>query len=457
MKKLIKNNKKIFDRIVDASPGFMVISIITLMIVLSIYSPEWVAYLVTAYILFYATESAKVGFFSWRGLKKIQENEETDWLKNLNDKYGSELKGHYQAVIIPFVREPESILKPTLENLRDQNFPNKNTIIALAPEEAFPVGEELAIKMKKEFQKDFKELYIYPHTLVEGEMKGKAANENNAARMLYKDLTAKGIDPKNVQVTSLDSDMKPDRNYLALVTYKFFEEGADRFRRIYQPIPVNLTKAWGAIPPARIIASFGLQFFTALMQMPGRLINYSVYNASLYTIKDVNFWSPDVIPEDERFYWQAFFKYGNKVKVVPMFIPVYGDVVVGDTIWDAVKQQYSQIRRWAWGASEIKYYMYNAIMHSEISLWTRSVKAFQRYRTHLEWVMVPIIITFGNLLPLILSEEYRKTPLAYTIPAFSSRVLTIMLFLFIMLIIIDNYLAPKNLKIGQKRRPYSHM
>lgn len=446
LQKIVKNNKSKFDRFIDCVPATLTISFIVLMIASAIWFPTLMAYFVTAYIVYYAYESLRIGYMSWLSFQEIRKNREIDWLDRLQKKYPSEFRGFYQAVLIPFVREPETILRPTLDNLLASNFPNEKIICVLAPEAAYPVGRELSEKLQKEYGKKFGKFFIFEHTLVPGEMKGKAANENNAGRELYKALEKDGVDPKNVMVSSLDSDMKPDKEFFALLTYKFFEEGKNRFKRIFQPLPVNLEKSWETITPARLVASFGFQYYAALMRISKRLINYSIYSASLYMIHDAGYWSPDIIPEDERFHWQSYFKYGTALKVIPIFLPVMGDVIIGDNIWDAMKQQYSQIRRWAWGATEIKYFVYHAIMHPEIPLGDKLFKMMWRFRTHFEWVLIPVILTFGNLLPIWLSEEYRASPLAYNIPVFTSRVMGVLLILFLVLVIMDAYFAPKKPK-----------
>lgn len=446
MREFIKQHKRQFDRVIDCLPAFLTTMTLVSLVLCSICFPLWVAYFTTAYMIYYAIESAKVGIYSWRAYKLIKKNREIDWHKRLEKKYGRKLEDFYQAVLIPYVREPESVLEPTIENLLKSSFPAKKIILVMAPEAAYPEGEDRAKKLAKKYANKFGKFYIFTHTLVPGEMKGKASNENNAARELYKALVKENINPENVLVTSLDSDMKPDKEYFSMLTYYFFKEGKKRFRRIFQPLPVNLEKAWETITPARIVASFGFQFYSAIMQMPKRLINFSVYSASLKMIHNVGYWSPDIIPEDERFYWQAYFKYAGKVRVVPVFLPVYGDIIIGDSVWDAIKEQYKQIRRWAWGATEIKYFLYNAIIHPEIPLREKLYKMSWRFRTHFEWVLIPVILSFANILPTVLSEEYRNSPFAYMIPVFSSRVLQILLVMFIILVILDNYFAPKKPK-----------
>jgi len=454
MKSFIKENKTKFDRIVDCVPAFLTITFLFLLIYISAVRPTWTAYFLTTYIIYYAYESIRVGVLSLNAYKKIKENRKIDWWNRLEKKYGKELDGFYQAILIPFASEPLSVLEPTVKNLTKSNFPKKKIILVLATESAKPTGLEISRQLKKKYGNEFGHFLITEHKLVEGEMKGKASNENYAGRELYKYVNEKGLNPKNIMVTSLDSDMKPDPQFLPMLTYKFFSEGKNRFKRIFQPLPINLEKAWGSITPARLVASFGFQYFSAQMQMPRKLINYSVYSASLHMIHAVGFWSPDIIPEDERFYWQSYFVYGTKLKVVPVFIPVYGDIIIGDSLWEAVKEQYKQIRRWAWGATEIKYFLYHMILDDSIPFADKLVKLLIRIRTHFEWVLIPVIISVGNFLPTWLNESYRKNPLAYMIPLFTSRILTVLLITFVLLIIMDNYYAPPKPEGWKKHKTY---
>lgn len=446
MKSFVKNHKPQFDRFVDCLPVLITLSAFFVLIGGSIFYPAYVGYFVTGYIVYYAFTSIQITFLSYRAYKWLSENRKINWLEKVKRAYPKEFENFYQAILIPYASEPITVLEPTVKNLLESNFPNEKIILTLATEAACPGGLEIAKELEKEYGNKFGKFFITTHALVEGECKGKAANENHAARELYKELALEGVDPKDVVVTSLDSDMHPDKEFLPMLTYHFFKEGKNRFMRIFQPLPVNLMKAWGSIPPARLVASFGFQFYSALMQMPNRLINYSVYSSSLKMMHAVNYWSPDVIPEDERYYWQSYFTYGEKLEVIPLFIPVYGDIIVGDSIWDAIREQYKQIRRWAWGATEVKYFLYNAIIHTEIPWPKKLHKLVWRFRTHFEWVFIPVLLTFGNYFPTMLSEEYSRSTLAYLIPMFTARVLSVLLVLMVMLLFLDNYFAPKKPK-----------
>ena len=109
----------------------------------------------------------------------------------------------------------------------------------------------------------------------------------------------------------------------------------------------------------------------AVARRRSKLISFSSYAVSLQTVHEVDYWATDAIPEDSRFYWKSFFRYSGEFQAIPLFIPIYGDAVRARSYPRTLVQQYLQIRRWAWGVTDIPYYIRNAIAHDEIPRWTR--------------------------------------------------------------------------------------
>ena len=84
---------------------------------------------------------------------------------------------------------------------------------------------------------------------------------------------------------------------------------------------------WQCPMPVRLIAvsTTHVQMWRHLT--PERLVSFSSYAVSLQTVHDVDYWATDAIPEDSRFYWKSFFRYSGKFRAEPLFMPVYGDAV----------------------------------------------------------------------------------------------------------------------------------
>ena len=134
---------------------------------------------------------------------------------------------------------------------------------------------------------------------------------------------------------------------------------------------------WQCPLPVRLIAlgSTHVQMWHHLT--PERLVSFSSYSVSLQTVHDVDYWATDAIPEDSRFYWKSFFRYSGQFRAEPLFIPIYGDAVRARSYPRSLVQQYTQIRRWAWGVTDIPFFIDNALMHTEIPLRERICPALR--------------------------------------------------------------------------------
>ncbi len=172
--------------------------------------------------------------------------------------------------------------------------------------------------------------------------------------------------------------------------------------------------------------------------------------------KKSGFWDPDVIPEDERLYWKATLQFGNDTKVIPLFVPVYGDAVLAETYWKSLKEQYKQLRRWAWGASEMAFSIPNVMKNKKISRYRKFTLIFQQIRNSFERAIAPIIITFGDLIPE-LNYHYQKTTLSYTIPTIVSRFLTITTILVIVILIFELKMAPEKTHKNPLNNAFSYL
>jgi hypothetical protein len=175
---------------------------------------------------------------------------------------------------------------------------------------------------------------------------------------------------------------------------------------------------------------------------PIKLISFSSYAVSLQTVREVDYWATDAIPEDSRFYWKSFFRYSGEFRAIPLFIPMYGDAVRARSYPRTLVQQYLQIRRWAWGVTDIPFYIRNAIAHDEIPLWTRLRRLAELWLDHINWAVAPFVIIFGSNLPLFLNHDFAKTTLGQNLPVYAAWLLTGALCCLLVLIYVEHRIAP---------------
>jgi len=347
----------------------------------------------------------------------------------------------WHVALIPTYTEPYEKLYQTVKALADSDYPADLRMVAIITRETDLQGRENAVKLQETFGSEFLHFFHILDPLEPGVVVGKSSAMAYGGRWLYRELTELGFDPAKVLVTDLDSDYRIHPQYFGYLTYTFLTE-PDRYHRLYQPIPMFHNNLWQCPLPVRLIAvsTTHVQMWRHLT--PERLVSFSSYAISLQTIHDVDYWATDAIPEDSRFYWKSFFRYGGKFHSVPLFMPVYGDAVRARSYPRSLVEQYLQIRRWAWGITDIPYFIDNALHHSEIPLRQRITRLLALWADHINWAVAPVILMLGPTLPLLLNDSFRPTTLGQQLPVYAAWLLTGALASLIVLVFIEDQLAP---------------
>jgi hypothetical protein len=199
---------------------------------------------------------------------------------------------------------------------------------------------------------------------------------------------------------------------------------------------------WQCPLPVRLVAvgSTHVQLWHHLN--PERLVSFSSYSVSLQTVHEVDYWATDAIPEDSRFYWKSFFRYSGQFRATPLFIPIYGDAVRARSYGRSLIQQYTQIRRWTWGVTDIPYFIENALAHSEIPRHQRIARLSNLWLEHINWAVAPFILVFGAVLPLALNQTYALTFQGQQLPIYANWILSGAVASLLVLMFIEDQLAP---------------
>ena len=251
-----------------------------------------------------------------------------------------------------------------------------------------------------------------------------------------------GFDPECTLVTDLDSDFRLHPEYFAYITYQFCTL-RDRLTSVWQPVPVFLNNLWRVPAAIRVMATATTQWQMFLHQNPHRLVMFSSYTMSMRLCTEVGYWDDDVIPEDSRFFWKSFFTYGSKLRVRPAFLPVFGDAPRARDYAATHLSQYNQIKRWAWGVTDIPYVSKRMLQHPEIPLRLRAQRYRQLIFNHLTWTTLPLLLFFGGALPAIIDLDYSLSIPAKVIGYLTTGVLTMTLCNTVFLIQIDRGMCPK--------------
>jgi hypothetical protein len=347
----------------------------------------------------------------------------------------------WHVALIPTSTEPYEKLEATVRALAEADWPADRKMVAVITRETDTEGREHVAALRAAFGDAFAAFLHILDPLEPGIVVGKSSAMAYGGRWLHRELTRRGLDPRDVIVTDLDSDYRVHRSYFGYLTWQFLAD-PDRHRRLYQPIPMFHNNLWQTPMVVRLIAigATHLQLWRSLT--PEKLVSFSSYSVSLATLHEVGYWASDAIPEDSRFYWKAWFHFEGDFRSVPLFIPVYGDAVRSGSYPRTLVEQYRQIRRWAWGVTDIPFFVRNALVRAQMPRWRLAGRLAELWLDHLNWAIAPFVIIFGPNLPLLLNPAFAETTLGQNLPVYASWLLTGAFCCLAILMHIEERLAP---------------
>lgn len=431
-------------RFLQSFPGILSWVILFLAILLIIIQPYIFVFLLLVFSIYWVFNCAKIVLNAYLCYMNVQNAKNVNWLEKLKQDFPDTWNEYYYCAIIPFASESVNILRPTIQSIADSDFPKDKKILCLSSEKAIPCGQAISEQFRNEFKDFFAHIFITEHELKPGEIKGKSSNQNHCGRFLYDKIQDLNIDPAKVLISSNDADVLNDNQYHTYLLHKFLSEGENNHCRIYQPIPTDFTNYWNAKFFSRLIIITGALWRMALQHSNNhRCTVYSFYSMSLKMLKDIDFWDVDLIPEDERTMFKALFRFGSKFKVVPMFILTTGNSIQGLSVIDTFIEQYKQIRRWAWGASEFAYSVKRVLTCNKVDYKVVFRPILNQLRISTEWALSSLLLLFGGILPGVINSNFAETQFAQIYPMILSSILSSSSILIILLIILELKIIPK--------------
>lgn len=344
--------------------------------------------------------------------------------------------------LIPTYTEPLEKLRATVRALAEADWPKERKICAIITRETDDGGIANVAALRAEFGDRFADFIHILDPLEPGIVIGKSSAMAWGGRYLYRLLVReRGMDARRIIVTDLDSDFRVHPQYFAYLSWMHLRD-PNRETQLYQPIPYLHNNIWQAPVFQRVFAAVLTQLQMWRSVLPEKLVSFSSYSTTMHLVHDIGYWATDAIPEDSRFFWKSYFRYGDRFRAVPLFMPIYGDAVRARTYWRSMAEQYLQVRRWAWGVTDIPFVVRNAVRHHEISFWSRFWRIVNLFGEHINWAIAPFVITFGATLPLLLNPYFGETTLGQNLPIFASAMLTMALASLVVLIIVEHRIVP---------------
>ncbi len=281
---------------------------------------------------------------------------------------------------------------------------------------------------------------------IPGETATKGANATYAAKIIKSYLENKGYDPKNIIISCFDADTCPDKNYFSCLAYNFLVN-PKRYQTSFQPLPVYSNNIYTAPAFARVIET-GSTFWQLIEGMRyEKFITFSSHSMSFDTLVNVDYWPVDLISDDSLIFWKCFLKYKGDYSTFPLDVPVYMDIAVGKNLFDTVKVQYKQKRRWAWGVENFVFLSLHFLNDDDIPFFTKLRKLYQILDGHINWATWAIIISFITPLILLWGKITLKNSLAlFNLSYINSVVFNSLTFILFLCILISLEFMPKRPK-----------
>ncbi len=482
-------------RFFEMLPAVLSYGSLVLLVVLSLLNPTLAAVYLLLIIVTLLVKSVGIAVHTIQGRNKLEAAQKVNWHERLIDLEdpskafeayqkkrtqklsGFEIFGHidnlrlmsadqdafpkpsdvYNAVIIATYNESYDVLAPTVKSIIDSTYDKKRIILTIAYEERG--GEKIentVLRLKKEFGSKFFAFHLVKHPKdLPNEVIGKGGNITYAGHFLQKWLKDNKVSSKNVLVTTLDSDNRPHKTYFDYITYEFIVH-EDRKHLSYQPISLFLSNIWDAPAPMRVIAT-GNSFWNIISSMrPHTLRNFASHSQPMDALEEMSFWSTRTIVEDGHQYWRSYFYFGGNYSVLPIYVPIYQDAVLSNTYAKTLKAQFIQLRRWAYGVSDVPYVATRVFARERnVPLAGGIARLLRLLDGHITLASMSLLVAFGGWIPLIVNSEAARSVSAHQLPEVVSMIQQVaMIGLFITVFLSFKMLPPRPERYKRRRSFY---
>ena len=205
------------------------------------------------------------------------------------------------------------------------------------------------------------------------------------------------------------------------------------------------------------MATAATQWQMFLHQNPHRLVMFSSYTMSMHLLDDVGYWDSDVIPEDSRFFWKAFFRWGERLNVRPAFLPCTAMPRALATTRAPISRSTTRSSAGPGEQPISPYVTTRMLRHPEIPWRLRARRYMNLIFNHLTWTTLPMLLFFGGALPALIDLDYSLSTEATAIGLLTLFILTMALLNTLLLIQVDRRMCPKPARWPWWRRRWADL
>ena len=131
------------------------------------------------------------------------------------------------------------------------------------------------------------------------------------------------------------------------------------------------------------------------------------------------------------------------------------DANEGGSLRETAKNIYKQKKRWAYGAEDIPYFIFACIKNKKIPWAQKISRGVELITGHWTWATMSILLFALGWLPVFLAgESFNRSLIAYSVPALSSRIMTIAMIGLISSIWFASRLVPPTASLEKGKLKY---
>lgn len=437
-------------RALEFLPGFLAWMLILSPLWGSILIPTALAYFILFFDVYWLYKSLALVVTATVAYRKIVDSEQKDW--NAKAKALSHYDEVHHILIVLNYKESVDKLRRTFNALSEQTFPTKQLHIVLAMEKREEEAKQRFELLHKEFGHRYGDFFATYHPDVLGEVKGKSSNEAYAGRVAYQKLFEEGkLNVDYATISSVDADSIFDKQFFACLTYKFLTDSKP-YNKFWQSAIVFHNNIWDVPAPTRITSFFGNLYRMALLVQPDRLLTHATYSLSMKLIKSVDFWDVDVIPEDYRIFFKAFYKKKGNIWVEPIFLKTSMDAALSKSYVSSLKNKYDQERRWSWGVSDNPLFIKWWLTVPGVPFYRKTTLTLNVLIDHILWPSYWFIVTVAANVMAIINPVYSRTALGFDLSQLAGSILSIALLTMLAMLYIDYKNRPTNQNLPLRRK-----
>ncbi len=411
--------------------------------------PFAVAYFILFFDVFWFYRSFNLMFTSYIASKKIKNAELQNWLEKASVHKDFNKVSH--VIIIPNYKESEEKLRRIVGTIAAQTFPLTQVYVVLAMEKREEDGRKKANAIIKDFESVFGGIYATYHPDIAGEVKGKSSNESYAGKEINKILFDSNLrDIDFATVTTADADSMFDHQFLSYFAYDFLNE-PEKHYRFWETANVDHNNFWSVPAANRVFSFFSSLHRIGLLVQGDKLIAMSTYSLSFLLLKRIGFWDTDVIPEDYRVFFKAYFMMKGRIATKPIFLKTSMDSPLSPTYIGSLRNKYSQIRRWSYGASDDPLFIKWYLTVPGVPFVRKTKILLNVLLDHFLWPANWFILTIATSVITLMNPEFSRTTLGYLLPAMARIILTTSLLALVIMVVIDYRNRPKHLSNSRFR------